>query len=1107
MGRAKLHDKEPGGRGVDEEIVNRLRRILGGLATAGNNTEYAVYIIGSVCGGTCSGAIQDMPAIVRHAFSSTLGGNLKVYGMLYIPDAMVGGMGDATARKAMANGYAALKEINYYQGISVRPGYSVKFPFNDPTCPEIEITKYFDEPMLIGSSMGTVANADKLAQQTVAEYLLNLFTDNQPQNGAGLNRGMTLQSALHNVTGGNFLYHPNSNMTKEMQGEAHDFPYQFGTIGFAKAAAPQKIIIAYAVNSICNLAGIKAEDTVIDVQQGRILPFRSNLFNASEGTLQARQLVEPLAKLLDTIHNGSFNFAADINSDLPADWRKIKAGEYDACKNVASRRADNKTTIVAMEALKKEISTMYQNYVQRVNSFVREYGPLAYVNVYQGNFLKEGDETGTGVKKMLENLMLGYNIDGTDYTMFRSEDETKLELDKSEKVIRETRIVLDFFLHEKATQASEWMNNFNKWVKAQIDEKRHEVAIGVNKYVDDCICKKAANLSDQMEKFGHLLNELAEIYQGFGNCVGTYEEFSRAKDSLCEINLAAGNSQTYSWLKQQVDTQIVGINARGFRDALINDFMANPLEWLSDAEATTQNGSALKNISKPIAARTKFDTFVSNRMGAFTLTVSIKDIFENLNNQGQNLNAVASDVIEQLRAQSTVQFNGNTTTGTKAVVLVIPAALSQGGGAGIQIAQALRAACQPGEMIFESADADGIMMYNCVNELPVYRLNNLKTWEDAYLLDVNNYNRGLHGLSPSAEERYEGNLNFYVDRMPWKDYPAITVANNSQSPNADGEISHEGEIRNEMEGVLREAEKWGIIVYNQSGLGEWTCTRICLDKSRSWEFDIASCGQDENGLLPTGKDLMDEIMTQNGVNVNEISRYKKQIALAGNAILMSGIYQSENMAREYVPRILRSNVDMYLEIRDTLLKFTAEGGWGRMVEEINKNIIKNIRARMYPAMMYRMILAGLLVQNEKKVWQVQLENGKTIVLLNETMSRFLQSIAKNQATTFKGYYLYKTMRQKLGDDGYVELNNYAEKCVTEFMENEEMEVLEANMKVAQMLGEEAEVLKNNGANMDNAGASFTRNFKNFIGAYATSEEEQREILSFYINAVHAITEE
>ena len=460
-----------------------------------------------------------MPAIVRHALENIVGANLKVYGMLYLPDAMVGAMGDTQSKRAMANGYAALKEINYYQGMSVRPGYSAKFPFNDPTCPEIEIMKYFDEPMLIGNSMGAVAEADKLAQQTVAEYLLNLFTDNTPQTGAGLSADMTLQSVLHNATGGRFLYHPASNETKEMTGEAHDFPYQFGTIGFAKAAAPQKIIIAYAVNRICKLAGIKAEDTVIKEQMGNgILPFRRNLFNATEGTLQSRQLIQPLAGLLDKIHNGSFNFAAELNEGQAAEWRKIKAGEYEVCKNSVIRKVDNATTIVAMDALKEEIDAMYQQYMQGVNAFVKQYGPLAYVNVYQGNFIKEGDRIGTGIKEMLNNLMCGCTIDGTSYTGFKSSEETKKELERIEQVIRNTSRLIDI-RGDKVAQAGTWMNNYNKWVKSQIDEKRRAVAIGTNKYVDECICKKAAILADQMEKFGHLLNELAEIYQGFGKSV------------------------------------------------------------------------------------------------------------------------------------------------------------------------------------------------------------------------------------------------------------------------------------------------------------------------------------------------------------------------------------------------------------------------------------------------------------------------------------------------------------------------------------------------------------------------------------------------------------
>lgn len=1096
MGRAKLHDCQPGQIGVDEEFVNKLERLVGRLENPSANTEYAVYVIGSICGGTCSGAIQDMPALIRHALSNTsvVGARLKIYAMLYVPDAMVGDLPFDAAARAKANGYAALKELNYYQGVSNRPGYPLLFPFNNRAIPDLSITKFFDEPMLIGSTLGAVPGANELAEQTVAEYLLNLFTKAQPQSAEGLMSGTTLGSALHNVAEGQYRFLPGSNEKREAVGEAHEFPYQFGTAGFAKAAAPQKIMVAYAVGRICELAGIKTAD---DKAPGGELPFRSSTFTAEQGTMHAKNLIKAFDNLLPTIYNGTFDFVKSLNAGEAVDWRKIHNGEYGNNIDRAGRYIQNCIDVPRMEGLQDSIKQMYASFVTDVTTFIKEYGPLAFSRVYYGDFTKGSGYSGKGIKEMLHNLMRGKTADGANYTGYLTPETCQKAFNETMRSIQNEKNSLGNQLGiiggPKQRQASTWLRNYNAWAASRINKARHDMAIGANQYVDELICQRAAVLADEVDQFAHLLSSLSDIYSGFENQVKTFREFSNARDSKCEINLAAQDEKIYQWLKGQVDDYLATVNLRDLRDGLVDDFMAEPNEWLDDADAVRNEGTALISSSKPISARARFDEFIGGRIGNFQLQISIQDIFNQLQAQGASIDMVAQDIMDRLKAQSAVQFNGDVTGGTKATILLIPSALSSSGGNGQAIADALKK-CAGDAQVFDSDDVDAIVMYTSITELPVYRLQNLESWEKEYLVAVTNPNNGVHGLSPSAEARKdEHNMTTYHDRIKWSDYPALTVSRTDpRLPDGNHEISCEGRMRKEVDQVLAEAEKYGIVSYKQEPTGEWKCTYTYLDNAWNWTFDPSLCSCDADGFLPVGEALMEEILGQNGVS-NSASK-KKEIALAGVGVLMRGSYESEALAREYIPRILRSHVPMYLEIKETLQKFQGENGWGNRVTNYNQARKKKGK----PRKIVRMIFSGLLRINGRGIWEIEKPDKKVRPFFNTMTTSFLSGCDKAQAQELSFYYLYKQLVKTLGsDEEFDACVQSAEDVLSQLAAQDEREVLEANRKLAKQAEHEIALLSQNGADLQDLDAPMPIRFRNFITPFVSNDQEAQDILDFY----------
>ena len=89
-----------------------------------NHNGIDVYIVGSLCGGSCSGMFVDMAYFLRSLLTG--GANNRIYGVftMYDRDLASGSGEDIMARAA--NCYAGLSELNYYS--HTETNYNVTFP-------------------------------------------------------------------------------------------------------------------------------------------------------------------------------------------------------------------------------------------------------------------------------------------------------------------------------------------------------------------------------------------------------------------------------------------------------------------------------------------------------------------------------------------------------------------------------------------------------------------------------------------------------------------------------------------------------------------------------------------------------------------------------------------------------------------------------------------------------------------------------------------------------------------------------------------------------------------------------------------------------------------
>ena len=93
-----------------------------------NGAGLNVYIVGSLCGGSCSGMLVDVAYFCRHLIGNDAAKN--VYGVFTMFDQEQAAGKDEAISVRAANCFAALSELNYYNHINTT--YNVTFPSGHP---------------------------------------------------------------------------------------------------------------------------------------------------------------------------------------------------------------------------------------------------------------------------------------------------------------------------------------------------------------------------------------------------------------------------------------------------------------------------------------------------------------------------------------------------------------------------------------------------------------------------------------------------------------------------------------------------------------------------------------------------------------------------------------------------------------------------------------------------------------------------------------------------------------------------------------------------------------------------------------------------------------
>lgn len=1097
MGKMKLHYKRIGSKGVDEKIVARLEEqknnVLAPIAPWGYG-HYQVYVIGSICGGTCSGSFLQMPALIRRALNDD--DRTKIHAMLYLPDTVTA-LHPEQEDILKANGYAALKELDYYQGLYMREDTEEIFPYNDPAIPELRLSSrqgFFMMPYLIGTRAGSTAKSKWEAIEAVAGFFEGILARMDPfgHNPPMLDAFLDAAAAQMPVRLGD-----EASENREKFGVDHSRPQCYGTLGFARASVPAQIVRAHAIAKACEMAGlepISSAERDVRIAAGKPVPFlgEDQFLAADEFRTHVRALLEPLNRYLTSFYAPRFDYAAIFGANPT--WQEIWEESADdlARSMVVDSHFQKMTGAEACRKLCEEVQAQFAAFRENVKNYVLRYGPMAFVNLYWGR--AEGSAA-IGICDALGAMSDGRNVDSGTPVLWPTPSDCEWELKKAREQIMRQRwgdIIPKVFFASKKTEVDIWVHSYNAWMNARINEALRGHMLGANGILRKYFIEPASILCRQLDTFGKVLTTMSRCYADHGSALNSFGDFAGVSVGSSQVNIAALDQGVYAHLKQKAERIAMDVDAMQLRRDLMDSFIHDPDEWTQfDAiheVYRSGNRIRLNHPRRPIRARYAFDRCLRQHIPG--VSIQMEELFSNA---AMNSDDLAGWIVRSLKMQSGPLLCGALSGRNTRQFVVYPTNLQ--GAFQSAIDRAAQRELVPWVHTYSSADTDSVMMYQLDAPFELYRLAELKDWEKRYDEQIRYTGNCLHGMSPDLVRETDGQGRFLAcsERTAWYDYPAITYSSDHKAPDpVTGRVSHEGEVRMDMDRVIEAAREKGIL-YSQQTASGWVIRRIRLDRARSWSFDEGLLTPNEDtGLLPEKDDLLRQILAQNGSTPADISKVVR-LDYAG---LLSRPHTTEQWAWDYASRVLYAHRPMFNEIRDTLEQTEP---WFKRVDAINRSIMRN----RFPAVMYRLIQGGMLKWYENGNWEFRDADGDEMVVVNfsparlERLRHYKHVDAAILDTGLKLYNLFCKLVKCVTEDEMIEALERARENLNDEDYIFSEAFLAADKGVKDALDTELEIIWSLGGNLEDPsdpGGEFVRNLAE---RGIVREGQPAEILEFY----------
>ena len=991
--RAKLFDESSVTYHTDAKVIDFIQKRATGILNGFDSItmKFRVHIVTGIAGGTGSGGLVEIAHFVHRCFNG-YGDKLQVYGYLYLPDVVEQyHIGKVSMPKVRANGYAALKELDYYYSVFQREGIDYMYLSTYGEAP-YEVTRHeklYNMVYLVsGSNGGGVVNKNKNAIDTVSASIVNQLSDTQNAKGANAGDSQFLtESFLANqqtAREGKLGTIYTATTQEEKPNECGEDSFSYSAIGVATAAIPEQTIKMYSVSKLMK--------TVSGRQDGfqpatAFKGFRQDALTPAEAKPQIDKILALTPRKIEakirTLCDGAMQWPQD-----PALTRDEILGhtkDEDLRSDLGKTKAQGKVTAQINKWLDDEFTATREV----IANFLKAEGPKAFVDLYEGL-----DPVGKRYDDSLSAKVREYwNAKSNDI----KPKQTKDALDEIEKDIANPFSKLFF-----KDKGAKWTGAF---LKNEVEELAQKIAVehvfGESGVYRSRYLNKITELAEEIGVFNFTLQQLFNAYESMGTKFETVDSFVEAanEESATNVNIIAAESD-YSWAKEIVDRRAENIAFNAVKDKIVDSFMANPKQW-TEYDPSRPDKSPRRVMDQIVADQVQY----GDELSVITL------IQHKLDN-GASMDKVVKGLVSELKVKATPLYNVKPQylsgiTGNFQTYLIIPQNLIYEGETGSALKKCFE---EVGKEInatpYFSANAESIVCYSLYCALPAYALADLDAWEAAY---ENPANRTFIHSNESGTGIYNPETG-----LAWLDYPSLCLKQDPRVPDSQGKVSKEGEFfKNVIDPMFADALAKGLIAENiteESGTKKYSYSCYVLDNP-AWDysinFDDYKVGED--GLYPTDDRLYAYFARNNHGSLEDV---KKPIRLLeqGN---FNKPYPIRKIAMDRAKRALRRNVPLFLSLKRTLAKYDDVM---KDIKAANTIVLQEQVGTLVPYY----LASGQLSQPQKNRWMLSdyPEYGKQSEIVR--MDPFTMNGNKLYAKGFKYPVLWKAFMSKVSADPQIQ---------------------------------------------------------------------------------------
>lgn len=722
--KAKLmfHGHYPGEGAPDQEFLCRLREIQDQLYPVNQPEAYEYYVIAGLAGGFGSGLAPEMAALIRTAFPGA-----RVHGVFYTPDTLAY-LAPGNARRMEANGYAALKEIDHIQKMPFQ-GAHLTIPVSEPAAGfRVEISgwdmAYSSVALMDGQGLPG-PNGWESARAKVSNHLLAR------------------------------LHCHNSHFGEEYQ-ERHrhlhgTIPGAWMGLDSVRTTDCPDLIWAGRMAALCEKAGlvpVSNEECAVRMAAGEaVLPFmgKDQLFTEAEASRHIQSLLHPLMAFLNSAMEPAIRFERDIPGIQPT-WEDIHSGyaEQHMVTPAVIPIIRKKTSMEAIHEMKDSLRDIFQSFERAVLAFVKEYGPMAIVNLYHGQIQPSVD----GAIPRGIGMMIHWAVDGMNpmngapvYAPGEAElrhsfmrIDTEIRSENKSPIIR----LLNKTHYEN--QAMEWTGELERLINARIREQRMNALFGRHGILHECFQEPVDRLLAQIYTVGKMLESITALYRRQAEPLGDYLSFSYwASQNPDAVIFAA--PEAYDCLMEWLRTTVARVDPRAIRDELLDQIWQELPHWLAVPEQMLAPNYRLRNPESPIPARRLFDTFMRERTGQWDYP--LQALLADLAARNIPVNGMMNALVQEMwcRQHRGHWINTGNTPSYRLLYCPLnlpPNASAPLGNSGLGTLVPTR---NWGDLTLERMDPG----------LELWQLHPLESWRQSYRGILCHMGNGLHGYGPRCD--------------------------------------------------------------------------------------------------------------------------------------------------------------------------------------------------------------------------------------------------------------------------------------------------------------------------------------------------------------------